>query len=102
MDVFSQACFLMGVGYEYTSYDGQLMHFDEEVRRKALAAMAIDANDIPALNALNFELDAQPWTRLVDDITLVQQDMPVLTVKVSESDYNNASANISLTLDDQK
>ncbi len=101
MDVFSQACFLMGVGYEYTSYDGQLMHFDDQVRRKALAAMAIDADDIPALNTLNFELDAQPWTRLVDDIVLVQQRAPVLTIKVKESDFNDASANISLMLNDQ-
>ncbi|MFY8275078.1 4-alpha-glucanotransferase [Pseudoalteromonas sp. SSDWG2] len=98
MDAFSQACYLMGVGYEFISFDGQLTRFDDAVRKSALTAMGVEADNTEALHALNFELDAKPWTRLVEPITLVELNTPSFTINVSEAQYHQGIAMVSVLL----
>ncbi|MBS3796862.1 4-alpha-glucanotransferase [Pseudoalteromonas sp. BDTF-M6] len=98
MDTFAQACYLMGVGYEYHSYEGELLRFSDEVRSQALAAMAVDGSDLAALSELNYRLDAAPWQQLVDDTSLVNEQQPRLLVRVARSRYQQNNAGVHLTL----
>ncbi|WP_105189612.1 4-alpha-glucanotransferase [Pseudoalteromonas sp. T1lg48] len=98
MDAFAQACYLMGVGYEYHSYEGELLRFSPAVRSQALAAMEVDGTNLAALTALNYRLDAAPWQQLVDETTLVNEHQPRLLVRVARSQYQQNNAGVHLQL----
>ncbi|WP_105264740.1 4-alpha-glucanotransferase [Pseudoalteromonas sp. T1lg76] len=100
MDVFAQACYLMGVGYEYHSYEGELLRFSDAVRSQALTAMGVDGADLAALAELNFRLDAAPWLQLVDNTSLVHEQRPRLLVRLPQSLYQDNQASVHLLLSD--
>ena len=104
MDAISQLFYLHGIGYEFTKYTGEQVFFSEDTRKRALQCCGIDTNNEAQIAQLNYDLDASNWLGLVANVSLVEQQSPLLKIKIDERQQNLPvnitvpSLNINITL----
>ncbi|MEG3757693.1 4-alpha-glucanotransferase [Pseudoalteromonas carrageenovora] len=104
MDAISQLFYLHGIGYEFTKYTGEQVFFSEDTRKRALQCCGVDTNNEAQIAQLNYDLDASNWLGLVANVSLVEQQSPLLKIKIDERQQNLPvnitvpSLNINITL----
>ncbi|MCG7542739.1 4-alpha-glucanotransferase [Pseudoalteromonas sp. MM17-2] len=102
MQTLAQSLYLMGVGNSYVDYQGQQQQFDQALRVKVLEAMGVDVDNLDALAALNYQLDAAPWQQLCDDIMVISEPSPRLVIRLSEVQFQRQqSASLHLEVNAQ-
>ena len=88
MNAFDQLCYLYGVGSEFTKYTGETVKFSDDVKRTALTACNVDFSSENDIAALNYEIDVKPWHQLVQKVSMVSNNQPMLLVRVRKEDID--------------
>ena len=88
MNAFEQLCYLYGIGAEFTKYTGETVRFSKETRESALKACNVDFSSEQKISSLNYQLDVKPWKSIVQEVSILNEIDPCLTVRIADVDIS--------------
>lgn len=88
MDALSQLFYLHGIGFEYTSYNGEQVVFSKKTRISALQCCDVNPFDESQVAQLNHRLDAQKWLEYLPPVSVVEQASCLLNVRIKEREHH--------------
>lgn len=100
MDGLEQLLYLQGVGLEYTSYQGENLHFSNQTRSSVLSACGYNIDDEAEVAQANFTLDVKPWLQLLPLQCFSCQDDDHFTIRI-DSQFCDAQIHWQISQDNK-